>query len=1164
MTMLSAIRKAVETDPIGGSALIDEVIYSYLSDQAEELRPEIEQLLGTFMSERVLIAKRSLGRAYVASVVEGESPSEDIQKSAEWVTGLELFIRDSLVKKDELTGSELYEFNRKHPRGAGGRFRRGITTYDEEKRGAVATTRSMDKISPNLRGETILENKDKEGKYIVPGSDPKVIEREQFQYEESNKIVNSMLRNFSGKSLDDINVIVNLTDGNNGNLYSRSYSAKSIKNAGGFDLDPSKLWNVGDIVNDFELEAKAGASPVVQNQVNAYNVLGNTGNAAVASLATVDPERLSALGSSFNYGDSQRSSKLTNFFNRLSAGGGVMQQVPGMEKYGDYARFVGAMGPQAEDALGPYVQQAAYRYRGTEKEPDLELVRSFNGQTMRAVDVAAESRTKMSDISDNIMAAASDRSNQGDVVLQAAGYQINNLSRTRGGAFTPDELGLNVRSDVAAHHLLQTLPDDPFVARVSEESGNILPSQGVIIDADGDVVSQSVGFSDDHYLPFDLKNLKSLRGGQYVRTRQQGGLTGEDIYASIRTGSRMSTVVSSSGVYSIEFDPNFRGARANSDKARSMYDRYLKILDAVDKSGLYVQDISPAEKAQLRAQAQSMGDKDDTIYDRFLGERRQASQTLDAGTIAILQDEATAQVDTEGFKQKGDRYNRRVEEVFDEMANEKLKERASKLSLNAKGYEVALKTLQQQFPYFIRNVSYQPLTSKQEGEGFLQNLNQSGKLGARQSLGARDSGYVNPGGLRPEQTRRGFNAPSRQAYNKFKNKDYYGGDVDEVDEVISEPKTKTSAGNVGAGAAPASAFLSQVEAFSGGQKDKGLKAAKQLDALLITIPSGAAIGVPLSTNGTTWNDVKDLDDAVALNYLLHPGNGGVTKPYEQTPDRVAGLLANKEKVKEAAGMYLGALESTGVGSMGNDLDEITNKIVESGKQMATATSFSSPFTSSINGEDALYYSGDQPLFTEDLSMVSDSNSINTLLSSNPGVANAFNDLKSLDKNEVSTTLKDYFEAMKKAKAAHDKVLAVAAENPGKQDTYNIDGVLNAAGLSKEEWSKVMGNLNDLTNYGYNSASPMSQFKADVFSQRANNLQRARTLLAAQGLMDVMAGGDQGPKAQAPQEQLEPTSKSLSKGYSFPRVQVVSKSHPLAKEIQLRKSLNLPLVSKKQR
>jgi hypothetical protein len=1180
MTMLGAIRKAVEADPIGGSALIDEVVYSYLADQAEELRPEIEQLLSSFMQERVLVAKRALGRSYVESVVEGDYPSEDIQKSAQWIAGLEMFIHDSLVQKDDLEGSDLYAFNRKHPRGAGGRFRRGIAPYNKEK-GHPTTTRRMEQISPNLRNDSVLDDPEKEGRIISPYADKDVVQQEQHQYEEANKVVNSMLRNFSGKSLDDINVIVNLTDGNNGNRYSRSYSAKSIKQAGGFDMDdPSKLWTVGDIINDFELEAKSGAPDVVQNQINAYNTLGNTGNAAVASLATVDPDRLKALGGAFNYGDSQKNTKLGNFFNRLGVGGSVMQQVPGMEKYGDYARFVGTMGPQAEDALGPYVQQAAYRYRGTEKEPDLELIRQFNSKTMRAVDAAAESRTKMSDISDTIMNAASDRANQSDITLQAASHQINNLSRTRGGAFTPDELSLNVRADVAAHHMLQTLPDDPFIARVSAKSGNILPSQGVIIDADGDVVSQSVGFSDDHYLPFDLKNLKSLRGGQYVRTRQQGGLTGEDIYASIRSGTRMATVVSSSGVYSIEFDPNFRGARANSDKARSMYDRYLKILDAVDKSGLYVQDISSAEKAQLRAQAQSMGDKDDVIFDRFLEERRQASQSLDSGTIAILQEEATAQVDSEGFKQKGDRYNRRVEEVFEELADEKLKERVSQLSLNAKGYDVALRTLQQQFPYFIRNVSYQPLTSKQEGEGFLQSLNQSGKLGARQTLGAKDEGYVNPGGLRPEKMRQGFYAPSRQSYNKFKNEDYYGGGSNEevVEEKTTGKKAVATGGAKGA-VAPKSAFLARVEAYSSGQKDKGLKAIKQLDILLNTIPADAAIGDV--DKSITWNDVKDLDDAAALKWLLHPGNGGFTKPFESDPDRVTSLLSNKKLVDETLGMYKTSAESGhGLGSFG-DLETMSNKIVEAGKIASMSNSFSNPFADEIAGDEGYFYAGAKPMAIKDLALVSDSSSINALLEKNPGVANAFNDLKSIDEGAIPTTLKEYFKIIADVKKAHDSVLSLAAADAETaKKTYTVDEVLRQAGVSEDEWKKAIGNLNDLVPYGYNSTLPMSQFKDYVIKQRARNLQDARTLLTADRLMSAMSGGEEPPKAPAPVEpSLEPTAKNLSKDYwsqqdpSFqslskgrlsPRVQVLSKSHPLTREIQMRKSLNLPLVSRKQK
>ena len=1171
MTMLSAIRKAVMADPVGGSALIDEVVYSYLSDQAEEMRPEIEQLIGDFVSERILIAKQALGKSYVAAIAEGKYPDESIQKNAQWIADLEFFATN--VRKDDLEGSELYEFNRKHPRGPGGRFRRGITPYSGKGHPTVA--RPMNKISPTLRNETVLENDEKEGRYILPGIDEEVVHREQHQYEEANKVVNSMLRNFSGKSLEDINVVVNLTDGNNpSRKYSRAYSAKALKNAGGFDLDPSKLWNVGDIINDFELEAKSGANEIVQNQINAYNTLGNTGNAAVASLATVDPERLKALGGSLNRLESQRSgSKLSNFFNRLSAGGNVMQQVPGMEKYGDYARFVGTLGPQAEEALGPYVQQAAYRYRGTEKEPDLELIRSFNNKTMQAVDMAAQSRSKASDISDTIMRMSLDPANRSDITLQAAAHEINHLSRTRGGVFTPDELSLNVRADVAAHHLLTTLPDDPFVAQVSAKSGHILPSQGVIIDADGDIVSQSVGFSDDHYLPFDLKNLKSLRGGQYVRTRQQGGITGEDIYTSIRTGARMATVVSSSGIYSIEFDPNFRGARANSDKARSMYERYLKILDSIEDSKLYVKDIPPAEKAQLRAQAQLIGDDpQETLYNKFLDERREASKTLDSGTIAILQEEAAKTAESEGLRPNNDRYNRRVEEIFDELSQEKLKERVSQLSLNSKGYDLALKTLQQQFPYFIRNVSYQPLTSKQEGEGFLQSLNQSGALGARQSLNATDQGYVNPGGLRPESMRRGYYKPSQGRYNEFKNKDFYSNNGFAEQDVVGEEKTqdkkdkeKTGTG-AGASASPKSKFLTSVESFAGGQKEKALKAVKNLDSLFSTIIT-ASIGEPASkhpTTPTTWNDIKDGNDVAALTWLLHPGNGGIAPAYNSDPERVAALLSNEKAVKTAVSMYKSAEGIDQLGEFGDSTDEMAAKILETGKELASASSFINPFVEEIPGTEGIYYTGNKPQAFKDLNLISDEKSLNEFLHANPGLANAVSDLKEFKSDsERVENLKEYFDAIKLVKDARQASLSEASS--GSPDSYSVENILRKAGIDGETWRKIIGNKNDLEVYGYNSSSPVTQFKDMVLDQRAKNLQNARSILAAQQMMSVMSGGEESPKAVAPLEpEPEPTEKSLKQAYSSQRVQIVSKNHPLAREIQLRKSLNLPLVSKKSR
>jgi hypothetical protein len=1155
MTMLGAIRKAIESDPIGGSALIDEIVYSYLSDQAEELRPELERLQSNFMAERIGIAKRSLGRSYVESIVEGNYPGDDIKKSAQWIADIEQFV---VVSKEELTGAALLEFNRKHPRGQGGRFRQGLGVK-ELKSDFPTLTRAMEKISPNLRDKSVIY--DGNTTELAGGIDAEIINREQHQYELANRAVNGMLRNFSGDSLKDINVIVNLTSGTDDKKFSIAYDAKTLRNNNGFDLSDDKLWNVGDIIDDFEIEPKRGAKPSVRTQVAAYNTLGSTNN-NLAAFAMVNPESYKNLADSYNYGDSQKRGKLENFFNRLAAGGDVFSQVPGLDKYGAYARFVGNVGPQAEDALGPYAQRAAYRYRGTEKEPDFDLVRQFNSRMMRSVEAAGESRTKMSDISDAIMSASMDRANQGDIVLQAASHQINNLSRTRGGQFTPDELALNVRADVAAYHLLSTLPDDPFVARVSAESGNILPSQGVIIDADGDVISQSVGFSDDHYLPFDLKNLKSLYGGQYVRTRQQGGLTGEDIYTAIRSGTRMATVVSSSGVYSIEFDPNFRGARANSDKARSMYDRYLKILDAVDRSKLYVKDIDGAEKAQLRAQAQAMGDTDGSIYTRFLNERREASKTLDEGTLAILQEEAINQADSEGFKVKGDRYSRRVEEIFDEKSEEKLKERVSELSLNAKGYDVALRTLQQQFPYFIRNVSYQPLTSKQEGEGFLQNLNQSGKLGARQSLGSKDQGYVNPGGLRPEAMKRGYYNPSNQGYNQFKNKDFYGSTG--ADNVISDEPTP--APKVGAGSAPkaaSSAFLGQVDVFSAGKKDAGAKAAKNLDMFLQNIPSSELTigkapndetGQNVSFEDAMNNSDRTVGRATALKILLHKQGGGIFKHYEQYPDYVASLMSDKKLVDKVASMYDNVNQEALGLAEGATFDDFKKMILDAGAQMATAASFQQPFATAIAGDNAEFYTGPKPQAFDELSMVSDPASINRLLQSNRPLANAFNEMSAFaDDTEAAGVIAEYVDVLTSVRDAAAKSMAL------RDPDYSMDKVLAASGVKPDAWAKAIGNPEDLRRVGYSPARPMSIFDANVISERARNLQKGRSLAQAQRLMAEMSGGA-APKATPPAGEL---AKSLQASSSR-QVQVVSKSHPLSLEIQRRRSLNLPLVSKKHR
>ena len=55
-----------------------------------------------------------------------------------------------------------------------------------------------------------------------------------------------------------------------------------------------------------------------------------------------------------------------------------------------------------------------------------------------------------------------------------------------------------------------------------------------------------------------------------MRTRAAGGPTTEDIYTGLLTGARQVQVVSNSGVFTVEFDPDLRGGRRYTDKAARM------------------------------------------------------------------------------------------------------------------------------------------------------------------------------------------------------------------------------------------------------------------------------------------------------------------------------------------------------------------------------------------------------------------------------------------------------------------------------------------------------------------------------------------------------------------------------------------------------------------
>ncbi|CAB4194571.1 hypothetical protein UFOVP1264_26 [uncultured Caudovirales phage] len=1142
MSVLEVFAKAIKSDPEGALALMNEVTYAYLADQAEEVRPELEALLATFVAERTAIAKRAVVKSYVESTVAGKYPDDDIHKSAEWLAGIENYISFS----KDLTGSALNEFNRKHPRGAQGRFARGIPQAENLKQSPFGVT--PERLSPTV--QRAMDFSARSPKIIDEATRP-LVERNQYQWDSANRAVESILSNFNTGQRSDVDLILNIQR-STGDLYTKRVPAKNFENA----LPKNAGWDLEDNLISIEVDSARNASEATRQKVGAYNTLGSIGGNAFAQLANVDAESLSALSTSINRNAGKDKSRLTRFFDRLSAGGSVMQQIDPLKAYGDYARFVGVIGPEAEQALDPYVRQAAYRYRGTEKEPDLALVQQFNSQTLQLVDAVADQRdhenapAAIENLADRARRGERDRDVDVDMVAASAINNIKRINSTK-GFYTADELKMAVRSDVAARFLLNTLPDDPFIAEVSEKSGQILPSQGVIVDADGDIVSQSVGFSDDHYLPFNFKNLASLRGGQYIRTRQQGGLTSEDIYTAVRTGTRRATVVSSSGVFSLEFDPNFRGARANSDKARQMYDRYIKILDAVDQSDLYVLDVTPTEKAKFREMANRLaqGDKkkSDDLFDRYLAGAREAGSNLSEGQAAILEEEARQRVAEERKNMSPDRVARRVEEVYDELATEWSQNRINKLRLNSEGYYKALQTLQQQFPYFIRDVSFQPLTSK--SGGFLQGLNQSGAAGARQRLGAGDKGYVSPGGLRSRNVQSGTYASApAQMRSKGKSEDVA---VEAPTTTEAAPKQVAGAPKAVAGV-PATQKGGLTKLIDNQSSDSQIEAKTLVDNfvanILGNIVSNARTTTPGIDDETPWNMFdSDKKQTMVLLDIDRIETKALKKAFAEDPQRVLSLMTDKDNVKEAVRVLYNTGKPLGVV---DTVEELANAIVQQFKEVQQYTLAQNPFVNPIEGIDGAFYTGSSPQLFPDIVNLVSPDDVMEYIKNNPGVGDAMISIHENTPFDIASNVKKKIDVLKSIPDAYTQLVQQAADEMD-PNLVTFNKLASKTGVKPEELLDALG-YEDQSSIDPSFMSSINQIQA-ITMQRADQLQKAWSVLIASKIVE--GGGGEGPKVQKAFRNLTPEPSSR-------QVQVVSKSHPLSLQVQHRKALGLPLVDKK--
>jgi hypothetical protein len=509
--------------------------------------------------------------------------------------------------------------------------------------------------------------------------------------------------------------------------------------------------------------------------VDAYRATSRTGHRAVREAREFQDR--------YNAGQDTESGTSATF-NRLQAGGRTVQQIgaatgnPKLAVAGAAANYAGQFGPEAEKVVGPSLRKTAYRYRGTERAPDPVLNRLVGEQSeelLRAEGKSAQPLVRIKTDAQGNQVQRKDKdgnpvfrqaaktrnptapaySNKGgrqNGVVYVPAWETETVTPSAKASLAPAEK-VHVSEVAAINYLMGGYKTEngkagshipsARLAELHRQSGRVTPSEGILIDAQGNVATQAVGFGEDHYLPFNLKNLKSLQGGSYVRTRESGGLTTEDIYTGLMSGARSMTVVSNSGVFTIDFDDTLRGGRRYNDKARQMVDRYASTLDAVQSKQVAnpTKQLQPQDKARIRIATEEKIESDPIL--RYAPAEQKESMIQAAidqeATRPSLSGKELAEIDRKARSMTDNereyKVHRRI--LYDD-AMEKLQTR--NYQLDGEGYAVAMDALREQFPYYIGDVNAQFKTADTELR-----FNRS-----------TDQGYVKPRFTRPSGARAGY------------------------------------------------------------------------------------------------------------------------------------------------------------------------------------------------------------------------------------------------------------------------------------------------------------------------------------------------------------------------------------------------------------------------
>jgi hypothetical protein len=715
--LLEVVSRIEEENPEAARELVRLGLYESMTEQIDKAWPEMQVGVLTRMQDVAASARSSMLRSHVGKALDGQPEPQD-QPYAEGLAML-----DAYFSKGILSGALLSLFNRRHKRDDKGRFVRADVGQRTDPNQSLAT-RQMGHHQEALEA---VDAWAKDG--LIDDNTPLTTHHRRVDVD-GRPLGTTELRNPATKA----------------NLQQR---------LGGIQMEGNDhLLLTGITVDTHKLK---GQSPKQRAAMDLMATL--TDNDHIASRRLLRGLPMDAEGNTKDqtsnasrwHGESVGTDRRA--YNRMSMTGDLLTNIsaPGstINTVGGLAQLIGNLGPEAEKVLGPGIRRTAYRYRGTERRPDRQLVTQVKDATKMADTLDTDNLEQFQQAQREVARQATAERASNDPAKVVAGYWM-----AQGQRVTPDERALGMRGDAAVATLLSdpNLLPSQELTELSVESGELPPSQGVIIDARGEVVSQAQGYNGDHYLPFDLRNLNALHGGQYVRTRATGGPTTEDIYTGLLTGARQIQVVSNSGVFTLEFDPDLRGGRRYTDKAQRMVGRYSKLLATIAGGGLYQTDLTPAQRADIRTKAWEGAGGDKDRYEanlKTLTDRARLESSVGAVSDEEMEEAANNAAASEVRRQSADRAQagnpmsnqeraRVAEEAKRTFRAKQAAEGVRRLRLDGPGYDRALKTLRQEFPYFIRKTSWKSLPDWL-AERKLPNPD------GHKPFAPTDSGYVRPG-----------------------------------------------------------------------------------------------------------------------------------------------------------------------------------------------------------------------------------------------------------------------------------------------------------------------------------------------------------------------------------------------------------------------------------